>query len=160
MAVLSTRWSSFSIMMDAVPAAMLFGEISTQSHVRPRISTIHILHAKDGLIASFRWASSQISSARKCLGIPDFTFKSFTFQIEYVLFWRKFAGNFFKKFWMIFRVDIELVQKEVCIFESVIWRACSRVIYSHTAILPTLKPALRRFRGSLRLRARFQGRTA
>ena len=65
MAVLSTRWSSFSIMMDAVPAAMLFGEISTQSHVRPRISPIHILHAKDGLIASFRWASSQTSSARK-----------------------------------------------------------------------------------------------
>ena len=65
MAVLSTRWSSFSIMMDAVPAAMLFGEISTQSHVRPRISPIHILHAKDVLIASFRWASSQTSSARK-----------------------------------------------------------------------------------------------
>ena len=58
MAVLSTRWSSFSIMMDAVPAAMLYGEISTQPHVRPRISPIHILHAKDGLIASFRWASS------------------------------------------------------------------------------------------------------
>ena len=65
MAVLLTRWSSFSIMMDAVPAAMLFGEISTQSHVRPRISPIHILHAKDVLIAGFRWASSQISSARK-----------------------------------------------------------------------------------------------
>lgn len=65
MAVLSTRWSSFSIMMDAVPAAMLFGEISTQSHVRPRISPIYILHAKDVLIASFRWASSQTSSARK-----------------------------------------------------------------------------------------------
>ena len=65
MAVLSTRWSSFSIMMDAVPAAMLYGEISTQPHVRPRISPIHILHAKDGLIASFRWASSQTSSARK-----------------------------------------------------------------------------------------------
>ena len=61
---------------------------------------------------------------------------------------------------MIFQVDIELVQKEVCIFESVIWRACSRVRCNRTAILPTLKPALRRFRGSLRLRVRLQGRTA
>ena len=65
MAVLSTRWSSFSIMMDAVPAAMLYGEISTQSQVRPRISPIRILHAKERLIASLRRASSQTSSARK-----------------------------------------------------------------------------------------------
>ena len=61
---------------------------------------------------------------------------------------------------MIFQVDIELVQKEVCIFESVIWRAYSRVRGNRTATLPTLKPALRRSRGLLRLRARLQGRTA
>ncbi len=42
MAVLSTRCSSFfSIIIDAVPAAMLCGEISTQSQVRPNFADSH-----------------------------------------------------------------------------------------------------------------------
>ena len=41
---------------------------------------------------------ANIKCEKNGLGIPDFTFKSFTFQIEYVLFWRKFAGNFLKNF--------------------------------------------------------------
>jgi len=60
-------------MMDAVPAAMLFGEISTQSHVRPRISPIHILHAKDVLIANIKCEKNR-------LGIPDFTFWGYSLR--------------------------------------------------------------------------------
>ena len=68
MALLLTLWSSLFTKTDAFPAAMLSGEISTQSQVSSKSSPIRREQAKDKLMDSFRRSSSHNSVARNSVG--------------------------------------------------------------------------------------------